>query len=108
MSEQTTIFGRLGKLFGRSNGAEMKLQPDEQHPIVHRSSFFRPWARRDEAITNLQQGFTTLADLMAAIRDNLQRQDSRNEELLSALQQLPEMLQSVPESTRVQTETLRA
>ena len=106
-----SVFTRIGDWFRRSgaNGhEELPLQPESQQQIVTRASFFRPWARRDHAIQNLQQGFGTLTDLMAAIKANLDRQDQRNEELLTALQQLPQILQSVPEANKLQTETLRA
>ncbi|HEX8523842.1 MAG TPA: hypothetical protein VF669_16420 [Tepidisphaeraceae bacterium] len=108
MSDTNTFFSRIGNWFKGPNGDEMKLQPDAQHQIVQRKNFFRPWARRDEAIQNLQSGFLTLTDLMGAIRDNLERQDQRNEQLLEALQTLPQILQSVPEGNKLQTETLRA
>jgi chromosome segregation ATPase len=106
-----SVFTRIGDWFrlgGRNGHEELPLQPESQQQIVTRASFFRPWARRDHAIQNLQQGFGTLTDLMAAIKANLERQDQRNEELLNALQQLPQILQSVPETNKLQTETLRA
>jgi DNA repair ATPase RecN len=106
-----SVFTRIGDWFrrGGTNGhEELPLQPESQQQIVTRASFFRPWARRDQAIQNLQSGFGTLTDLMAAIKANLERQDQRNEELLHALQQLPQILESVPETNKLQTETLRA
>jgi chromosome segregation ATPase len=106
-----SVFTRIGDWFrlgGRNGHEELPLQPESQQQIVTRASFFRPWARRDHAIQNLQQGFGTLTDLMAAIKANLERQDQRSEELLNALQQLPQILQSVPETNKLQTETLRA
>src|SRR5207244_12413938 len=68
----------------------------------------RPGAQRDAAIQHLQEGFTTLTDLMGAIRDNLEQQNRRQDELLGALQQLPQVLQSIPESNRMHGETLSA
>src|SRR4051794_15364593 len=100
-SSDKSVFSRIGEWFkGGDNGhgrgaSERPLQPEPQSQIVTRASFFRPWARRDNAIQNLQSGFGTLTDLMAAIKANLDRQDQRNEELLAALQQLPRILESV-------------
>ena len=109
MNDSTTFFSRIGSWIKGSNGhSELKLQPDAQQHIVTRTSFFRPWARRDAAIQNLQTGFVTLTDLMSAIKENLERQDQRNEELLHALRVLPDILQSVPEASKLQSETLRA
>ncbi len=73
-----------------------------------RTTFLRPWAKRDAAIQQLQDGFTTLTDLMGAIRDNLEKQNERQDELMNALSQLPQMLESLPESNRMQSETLKA
>ena len=109
MNESKNVFTKIGKWFRGPNGhEELPLRPEAHRQIVTRTSFFRPWARRDQAIQNLQSGFMSLTDLMNAIKQNLERQDQRNEELLHTLQQLPEILQSVPESQRLQTETLRA
>ncbi len=117
MNESNTFFSRIGTWIKGANGhgggdgsSELKLQPDAQQHIVQRKKLF-PWGRggrRDNAIENLQSGFMTLTELMSAIKENLDRQDHRNEELLGALQQLPQILQSVPESNKLQTETLRA
>jgi len=110
-SSDKSVFSRIGEWFrGGANGHDeaLPLQPETQSQIVTRASFFRPWARRDHAIQNLQSGFGTLTDLMAAIKANLDRQDQRNEELLAALQQLPRILESVPEANKLQIETLRA
>src|SRR5437667_211048 len=69
-----------------------------------RTTFLRPWAKRDAAIHQLQEGFVTLTDLMGAIRDNLEKQNSRQDELLGALSQLPQVLQTLPENSCVHTE----
>lgn len=112
MNDQTTLLARIGSWFKRStrdddNGA-MSAEAHLSGGIEPRSSFLRPWARRDAAIQNLQDGFSTLTDLMSSIRDNLDRQSKRQDELLNYLSHLPQALESLPESSRVQGETLRA
>jgi hypothetical protein len=77
-------------------------------PIEHRSAFLRPWARRDAAIENLQAGVGALTDLMSGIRDHLERQSQRQDEMLGYLSALPEVLRTLPEGNRVQAEALRA
>jgi chromosome segregation ATPase len=84
---------------------EIPAQP--AGPAIRRS-FLRPWKRRDAAIANLQQGFDALTGLMGAIRDHLERQEQRQDSLLATLHQLPQALESIPENSRVQSETLRA
>jgi chromosome segregation ATPase len=45
---------------------------------------------------------------MGAIRNNLEQQNRRQDELFGALQQLPQVLHSIPESSRMTGETLSA
>jgi len=80
---------------------------DNTLPVV-RSSFLRPWAKRDAAIANLQRGFDTMTDLMLALRESLDTQNKRQEELLTFLDRLPEALHGIPETNRAHAETLRA
>jgi len=132
MSEpQTTFFSRLGSWFRKSDepqplngdgasenessqmGEELPLlskvqraQPPQN--IEPRGWFVRPGAKRDAAITRLQEGFGNLSDLMASVRDNLERQGERQDELLKYLAHLPTALESLPESNRIHGETLKA
>ena len=120
MNEQSTLFTRIGSWFkrggtgagGRANGdLPLGVDSPEDHPgtaIEPRSSFLRPWAKRDAQIQGLQEGFHTLTDLMSSIRDNLDRQGKRQDDLLNYLSRLPQVLESLPESSRVQGEALRA
>jgi len=71
-------------------------------------SLFRPFAKRDAALQSLQQGFVTLTDLMVGIRENLESQGRRQDQLLTELVKLPAMLEQLPESARLQGETLKA
>src|SRR6059058_4568575 len=118
MSEQTTLFSRIGGWFKKSNrsdngrmGGDLPLndhQANNTSVVVTRSSFLRPWAKRDAAIQQLQDGFSTLTDLMGGIRENLERQNARQAELMQYLSSLPQVLEQLPESNRVQGEALKA
>lgn len=77
-------------------------------PPETRSTFLRPWAKRDAAIEQLQMGVGALAELMTGIRENLERTATRQDELVQYLSHLPGALQQLPESARLQSETLRA
>jgi len=77
----------------------------EKEPRV---TFLRPWAKRDQAIDNLNRGIGAMADLLTSIRENMDRQSLRQEDLLSQLAGLPEALRSIPESGRLQGEALQA
>ncbi len=111
---ESNLIGRLSRYFKKSPEGDLPLGMDgsvstDIQPLpTSRSTFLRPWARRDQAINNLQQGFTAVADLMQTVRDNLERQSARQDELLEYMSHLPQALQSLPESNRVQAETLKA
>src|SRR5438105_7281551 len=116
MNDQTnpgsTLLSPIGRWFRRDadNGESPLARSDasQQTLMEPRTTFLRPWAKRDAAIANLQEGFNTLTDLMGAIRDNLEKQNQRQDELLGALQQLPAVMKSIPESNRMHGETLSA
>jgi len=111
-----TFLGKIGNWFKRGEHGDLPLvdQSGNGNALDHRSlneprsTFLRPWAKRDQAIANLQEGFGTLTGLMASIRDNLETQNNRQQELMGLLSRLPESLESLPENSRVQSETLKA
>jgi hypothetical protein len=82
--------------------------PQPPQNIEPRGWFVRPGAKRDAQISRLQEGFGNLSDLMGSIRDNLERQGERQDELLKYLAHLPTALESLPESNRIHGETLKA
>ncbi len=107
MSEQTNLLSKLGNWFRRgSRDGELPLS--DHHDIEPRSTFLRPWARRDAAIDQLHQGFGTLTELMESIRDGIDRSGKRQDELANYFSQLPEVIRSLPESTRANGDALRA
>ncbi len=69
---------------------------------------FRTATKRDQAISNLQDGFNTLTDLMSTIKDNLNDQGKRQDELLKYLAHLPAAIEGIPETNRLQVESLKA
>jgi hypothetical protein len=123
--EQTGFFARIGSWIKKgirpegelpttgadgagTDGGEIASALRPNTSIEPRSTFLRPWAKRDAAIENVHNGLSALADLMGTIRDNLEKQSGRQEELLKYLSHLPDALASLPEGTRIQGETLTA
>lgn len=126
--EQQKIMARLGTWFRKSqtpgdeppvngedggpmfsgNGDSGEPTPEPQNEMEPRNTIFRPFARRDNAIDNLQRGIGALSDLLLSLRDNMERQSQRQDELLSHLAILPEVLKSLPESSRAHGEALKA
>ena len=79
------------------------------NPIEPRSTFLRPWTRRpDPNIEQLRSAVGALGELMTGIRDNLEQNAKRQDEMLQYMAHLPQALQQLPESARVQGEALRA
>src|SRR5689334_8508289 len=100
MSDQTGsggFFSRIGSFFKGGGGKATMLEVHEpQHDehaagegengeagsngsgtLLHateatRSTFLRPWAKRDAAIVQLQEGFSALTGLMGAVKDSLE------------------------------------
>jgi methyl-accepting chemotaxis protein len=107
MSEQDTFFTRIGNWF-RKPKSDLTMDDEPGNGLQTRTSILRPWAKRDQAIANLQSGFQNLNDLMGAIRDNLERSADRQDQLLHHLSHLPGTLQATVEANRTQTETLKA
>ncbi|MDB5173420.1 MAG: hypothetical protein JWO87_31 [Phycisphaerales bacterium] len=125
MSDQTTptLINRIGNWLRRggrqgdelSNDLSARASDgagDGNLPAVTngetRSTFLRPWVKRDATIDQLQNGVAALSELMGTIRDNLEKQAHRQDDLLDYLSHLPQALQSLPESSRVQGEALKA
>lgn len=112
MAEQT-LMSRVRGWFKRSDAIEGELPPlpPAEHAgtdIAPRPSIFHPFARQNQAIQSLQNGFVTLTDLMDGIRENLERQGVRQDKLIEQLTKLPALLEQLPESARLQGETLKA
>jgi hypothetical protein len=73
-----------------------------------RGTFLRPRARRNSPVEALENGLSTLANLMAGIRVGLETQSRQQENLARSLAHLPELVQQLPESQRLQLEALGA
>ena len=116
---RTNLFDRIGKFFRKGNDIQSQL-PAVIDPLSDdaegatggandtRTTFLRPWSKREQAIDQLQSGVATLSDLMGTIRQTLEKNSTRQDELLSYISQLPKALETLPESTRVQGEALKA
>lgn len=110
MSEEVGFFGKIGRWFHRrfSSGDDLPLLTGETETTssLVRRTFF-PWQRHEEGFSSLQNGLTSMSALMNSLRQYLDQQSARHDELLNYLSQLSSALQSIPDSGRVQGETLR-
>lgn len=117
MSRQASLFTRVGRWLTGRRGDELSLQQDggallappaDARPVTvkRRFSLFRPFAKRDEAIGALRQGVGALAGLMDSVRENLEKQGRRQDEMLLYLSSLPRILESLPETQRAQGDAI--
>lgn len=102
------FFGKIGNWFKGSPRVDIIEPGSGLATRETRSSLLRPWAKRDQAIDQMQHGFSTLTDLMSGIRDGLTDQAKRQDELLKYLSHLPQAIQSIPENNRLQNEAIKA
>lgn len=115
MSNQPNLLARIALWFRMGaveESSPLEKQAAQQTGIekvqTRRLGFLRPFAKRDEAINGLQRGVVALSGLMDTIRDSLEKQGRRQDEMISYLSHLPEILHSLPEAQRIQGETLKA
>jgi small-conductance mechanosensitive channel len=116
MSGSVTFFGRLGKFFRRSdptngdseNGNSIEQTGKPSVVVETRPTVLRSWGRNNAAIAQLQEGFSLLTELMGSIRQNMESQGHRQDELIAQVSALPKVLESLPESIRMQGETVKA
>lgn len=72
------------------------------------TGLFRPFTRRSESTLSGGETVTALTDLLVSMREAIDRQGQRHEELMGTLAQLPKAMELVPENTRLQSEALAA
>lgn len=71
-------------------------------------SFFRPFTRRDTSSAASSSDVSALSDQLVAIREAIDRQGQRHEDLMTYLSHLPKAMESMPENARLQAEALAA
>jgi hypothetical protein len=121
MSDQTSLMARIGQWINvkreKFTPVFKEVSPDRQiQPLQRagngngkpRSFLWRPWARRDAAIAGLQQGFDSLNDLLGSIREHMQSQSRRQDEMAGYLSHLPHIMETMPETQRMHGEALQA
>jgi len=124
MSQQSTIFTRIGRWFRKPPETNGNGGVDTVHAAVPtdaagtamsepRGMLLRPRRGRGDiaygqTIANIQTGLSSLTGLMSAIQTNLETQNRRQEELIQHLATLPKVLDTIPDSARQHGETLKA
>jgi chromosome segregation ATPase len=92
-----------------TNGNSDETKSGDSSVVVEtRPAVLRTWGRNNAAIAQLQEGFTLLTELMSTIRQNMEAQGRRQDELIAHVAALPKVLETLPEATRIQGETVKA
>lgn len=102
------LFSRIGGWFKPTPKVDVIDPGTKLANTEARSSILHPWAKRDQAIDKMQEGFSTLTDLMSGIREGLNDQGRRQDEMLKILAHLPKVIESIPENNRLQNEAMKA
>ena len=110
MSEETGIFDRLSRWFKRQFRTEEDLPllygQTETSLLPSRRGIF-PWTRAGGNIDLIESRLSAVTALMVALRSAIDQQSQRHDELLTYLSQVSHALQTIPDTARVQSETLR-
>lgn len=64
------------------------------------------WAKRDQTLAKLQEGYEQVTELVEQIRNHLHTQDERSERICNSLEQLARSMSDMPELSRQQSEQL--
>ena len=97
-----TLKQRMGALL-----AKMRANQDAgEAEVVRLESDEAP--KREVTIAQLKQGYGEVVETMQAVRTHLDDQATRSAEMMETMRGLPEVLRTIPEATRVQTQLLKA
>ena len=110
MTEETGFFDRVSRWFKRQFRKEEDLpllygQTETSLAPLRRGLF--PWTRGGGDIDLIESRLSAVTALMVALRSAIDQQSQRHDELLTYLSQLSHALQAIPDTARVQSETLR-
>ncbi len=102
----SAITRTLNKLFGHSGPAiEVRADAIDQVRPVKRMSRAR---QREAMLVQLQQGYGEVVETLKSLRDHMEEQSARSDRMLAMMGGLPDLLRSIPETNKRQTQTLEA
>ena len=112
MSDEVGFLNRMSRWFRRRFSPQDDLpllfgQTETTTTLAKRSFLGFSWQRHGDDLMMLQNGMASMTALMTSLRHYLDQQSARHDELLNYLSQLSQALQAIPDSSRVQGETLR-
>lgn len=99
----TPLAEKLGKIFRRNRTEPVQVDSETSGPPAKRSA-----RGREAAIQRLEEGYTQVLDTMQSLRQHMEAQAQRSDKLISMMEGIPEVLRSIPETNKRQTEVLQA
>ncbi len=96
----STLSAKLSNLFKLRRPVEVDAH-GRMTPLSARSN-------REATLQQLKSGYMEVVDTMQALRSHMEEQARRSDRLLTMMEGLPEVLRSIPETNRAQTDVLNA
>jgi hypothetical protein len=93
-------------LFRRRNTVEDEVEQKESTALVPEATAERQLSRREETAQKMTEGLADMSSLLKSINTKLESGNERGRALLDAIEELPEVLRSIPETNQAQIEFL--
>lgn len=103
-----SILAKLSALLGRPTDEAPMLRDLDAPRSSPASALFRPFVRRGEPGTAGGESLSAITDVLVSMRESIERQGQRHEELMQYLSHLPKAMEMIPENSRLQSEALAA
>ncbi|MEM6749240.1 MAG: hypothetical protein AAF612_02100 [Planctomycetota bacterium] len=97
-TRKTGLGGKVAGILARLRGEKAPFQLEAEQ---RESS-------RQASLQQLKQGYAELVDTMTAVRGHLDAQSERQERMMTLLDGLPELMRTLPETTKAQVKMLEA
>ncbi len=98
-----TLKERMGSLLGKMRG-----NGPQRYDVTRRDELVDGEQRKEVTIAQLKQGYGEVVDTMQALRSHLDETQKRQAQMATMMEGLPEVLRTLPEATRTQTQLIKA
>jgi hypothetical protein len=103
---ETAIRPSITEILFRRRGAEGEDEEAGSTALVPDTTAERQLSRREETAQKLTEGLDSMSSLLKGINEKLSAGNERSRALVDSIEDLPEVLRSIPETNRAQIEFL--
>ncbi len=103
---EAAIRPSITEILFRRRGLEVEEEEAESTALVPDSTAERQLSRREETAQKLTEGLDNMSSLLKGINEKLDSGNERGRALVDSIEDLPEVLRSIPETNRAQIEFL--